>query len=521
MSMQPFFKASGENINIEEYRDKVLGCWTGKNIGGTLGAPFEGKREMQNVSFYTQELNGNPVPNDDLDLQLIWLFAAEKHGVYNLNERLLAEYWMQTILGPWNEYAVCRANIRNGLYPPLSGSCNNDKWKNSNGAWIRSEIWACLFPGEPDQAAQFAYMDACVDHCGDGIYAEIFTASLESAAFIVNDIRKLIDIGLSKIPAGSRIARSVRIACELYEKKTAFADARNAIVKDSEDLGWFQAPANMGFLVLGLLYGEGDFGKSICYAVNCGDDTDCTGATAGAILGIMKGRSGIPSEWIEPIGESIQTVAINSLGGFLIPKTLDELSERAIYLAISARHECVTLLNIGNEGTHISKDHLAFLPSNELVKEKLWTKSPYELTFELPFGLVKIDYENGPEVVPGEKKNLRLSFLPSFFTGKSITLKWLLPENWQVSPSAEVSVNGISYCECAAPVQTIIPADFNETYLYMPLEIRFAGRNNFIVLHVPFQKKGAIDFNNIKASAMRDRWVNQHSRIEFIKNKQK
>ena len=62
-------------INRREYRDKVLGCWTGKNIGGTLGAPMEGRREMFDVTFYTQNLRGNPVPNDDLDLQLAWLRA--------------------------------------------------------------------------------------------------------------------------------------------------------------------------------------------------------------------------------------------------------------------------------------------------------------------------------------------------------------------------------------------------------------------------------------------------------------
>lgn len=508
------------NLNIDEYRDKVLGCWTGKNIGGTLGAPFEGKREMQNVSFYTQELKGNPVPNDDLDLQLIWLFAAEAHGVYNLTERLLGEYWMQTILGPWNEYAVCRANIRNGLYPPLSGSCNNDKWKNSNGAWIRSEIWACLFPGEPDQAAQFAYMDACADHSGDGIYAEMFTASLEAAAFVVNDIRKLIDIGLSKIPTDCRVAYSVKLACELYDKKADFTDARNAIVKNNEDLGWFQAPANIGFTVLGLLYGEGDFGKSICLAVNCGDDTDCTAATAGSILGIMKGRSGIPSEWIEPIGESIQTVAINPLGGFLIPKTLSELTERVIYLASSVQYESPTLLRISSETTNISPEHIEFLSSAEFVKNKLWTKSPYELTFDLPFGLLKIDYENSPEVLPGEAKNIRLTFASSAIVGnKSMRLKWLLPEDWQITPSRELEINCITYCDCIAPLQTIIPGKFDSNYFYMPLEVKLTSRNNSIILNVPVQKKGSVDFNQIKLSPIHDLYQNHRARIELAKNR--
>lgn len=64
---------SRQSLNRAEYRDKVLGCWTGKNIGGTLGAPIEGRREMFDLTFYKQDLYGTPAPNDDLDLQLVWL----------------------------------------------------------------------------------------------------------------------------------------------------------------------------------------------------------------------------------------------------------------------------------------------------------------------------------------------------------------------------------------------------------------------------------------------------------------
>lgn len=509
-------KSPKGNINIDEYRDKVLGCWTGKNIGGTLGAPFECIRDMQNVSFYAQDLKGKPAPNDDLDLQLIWLFAAEKHGVFNLSARLLGEYWMQTILGPWNEYAVCRANIRNGLYPPLSGSCNNDKWKNSNGAWIRSEIWACLFPGEPDQAASFAYMDACADHCGDGIYAEIFTASLESAAFVISDIRKLIEIALSKIPADCRIARSVKLACELYDKKKNFAEARNALVKDSEDLGWFQAPANIGFTVLGLLYGEGNFGKTVCYAVNCGDDTDCTGATAGSVLGIIKGRSGIPEEWIEPIGDSIQTIAINTLGGYLIPQTLTELSARVVYLASGVQHEAPSLFRIGEGESFVSEEHIKFLSSSEVAAGKIWTKSPYELTFDLPYGILKVDYSDGPEAVPGETKRVKLTIASSIFTGKSVRLKWLLPEDWTVSSCREADVNIISYQECSI-TQEIIPGKWEGAYFYMPLEVMLAGRNNPVVLNLPLQRRGSVSFNHGKTSELHEKISNHHARLESLK----
>ena len=80
-------------INEAEYRSKVLGCWMGKNIGGTLGAPFEWRRQVNDVSFYTQDLGGEPLPNDDLDIQLLWLVALEEKGI-EIDAKTLAEYWV-------------------------------------------------------------------------------------------------------------------------------------------------------------------------------------------------------------------------------------------------------------------------------------------------------------------------------------------------------------------------------------------------------------------------------------------
>ena len=76
----------------------------------------------------------------------------------------------------------------------------DNTYKNSNGCWIRSELWACLAPGHPEIATRYAFEDAIVDHANEGMYGEIFTAALQSAAFAESDREKLIDIGLSYIP---------------------------------------------------------------------------------------------------------------------------------------------------------------------------------------------------------------------------------------------------------------------------------------------------------------------------------
>ncbi len=415
-------------------------------MGGTLGAPFEGNTKLNELSFYTQEnLNGNPEPNDDLDLQLVWLTLAEYYGVYNLTPRLLGEYWINSIIGPWCEYAVCRWNCQSGFYPPLSGAVDNDIWKWSNGAWIRSELWACLFPGNPDAAIEFAYLDACCDHVGEGIYAAMFTAALESAAFVEKDLPKLIDIAVSKIPDGCRIARSVRLVQACYQKNMDWKTAREKVVEDSADLGWFQAPGNLAFAVLGLLYGEGDFGKSICLAANCGDDTDCTAATAGSVMGIMYGAKNIPAKWLEPIGDGIVTKAINHFNlPIPAPTTVTELTNR------------VWLLQ-----QKLEKDYPRALPENLLSREvaaRIWEKSPYELSFNAGFATIGVEYLNGPLVEPGAAYPIRLWLRSPINTMPQVRFRWVLPEGWS-SAKTEVYLSGCNYCRSFADTEITVPED--------------------------------------------------------------
>ena len=110
----------------EIMRDKIHGCWIGKNIGGTLGAPMEGDTSMHDISWFVEEPGGNPLPNDDLDLQLLWLVMTEFYGLEHLTTRHFGEMWLHVIAGPWGEYSNCRYNCQLGFFPPLSGACENE-----------------------------------------------------------------------------------------------------------------------------------------------------------------------------------------------------------------------------------------------------------------------------------------------------------------------------------------------------------------------------------------------------------
>ena len=92
-------------LDYRTYKDKVRGCWLGKNIGGTLGTPYEGKRGVFNVTGYSHNIAEGSLPNDDLDLQLVFLCAAEEWG-RKVDAKILGEYWIQSIVGNWSEYGM-------------------------------------------------------------------------------------------------------------------------------------------------------------------------------------------------------------------------------------------------------------------------------------------------------------------------------------------------------------------------------------------------------------------------------
>ena len=457
MNANPNFEIK---LNLDEYKDKVWACWLGKNIGGTMGTPYEGTKNYLDIQGFVTRA-GEVLPNDDLDLQLVWLAAVERCGIRHLNAQTLGDFWLSFIGPHWNEYGIGKANMKIGLLPPLSGDYHNE-WKHSNGAWIRTEIWACLEPGRPDYATKYAQDDACVDHgTGEGTYAAIFVAAMQSAAFVLKDIRECIDVGLSKIPAESRLAQSVRLAIECYENGVAPFEAREKIRLSNADIGegWFEAPSNVAYTVLGLLYGEGDFKKSMICAINCGDDTDCTGATVGATLGILYGTKGIPTDWAEYLGDDIVTVSIDKGTLPQTPKTCTELTERVVTqakLSTAIKHiypeYCYDWQNtyLVDGETEIPEGLCERFKSCPLTAERLaFSFIPHATEFVNDCLQVVVMPEGGIDVRGGEQKTVRLRLCTCHDVigriANRATLRWWLPDGWSAQTPASIvlpPVNG-------------------------------------------------------------------------------
>ena len=432
-------------LNFNCYKDKVYACWIGKNIGGTMGTPYEGKREVLDIKGFASAA-GEPLPNDDLDLQLVWLHAMEQEGPYSLDCKKLGEYWLSLVSPFWNEYGLGKANMRHGLLPPLSGDYDNS-WKHSNGAWIRTEVWATMAPGSPEIAAKYAIEDACVDHgAGEGTFAAAFVAAMQATAFVEHNIRRCIDVALAAIPADCRVGNTVRKVLDCYDNGVSWLDCRNAVLEMNADIGtgWFEAPSNVGYAVLGLVYGEGDFKKSMITAINCGDDTDCTGATVGATLGILGGSAAIPEDWQAYIGDRIITMSISEGIIRTLPNTCTELTERVVKMAPVVLQANRAALELTAGESEIDAAEIPTADDVSSICKRLCELKPYQFEIQGDLFSVRVTYDRSPDIAPGEELGVTLTFIHrthkrerrhASYLGSApynLNLRWWLPDGFTV-----------------------------------------------------------------------------------------
>lgn len=462
-----------KNMDFVTYHDKVRGCFLGKNIGGTLGAPFECYRGVYDIDGFMQDVS-SPVPNDDVDLQLVWLAAVEQEG-RNIDSHVLAEYWDYYVTAVISEYGTGKNNFNKGILPPHTGYLRNFN-RDSNGAWIRTEIWACLCAGNPMLAANYAYYDACVDHAGEGVNSAVFLAAIQAAAFFEHDVYKLLEIGYSFIPKDCAVRKAAELAVNCYKAGDDWKTARKKLFKlvpsSFGEMGgpwkgnaevpacrqcpaqdWdkdipkavhgFDAPWSIGAIVIGWLYGEGDFGKSVCIAVNLGEDTDCTAGSLGAILGIIAGAKKLPAKWVDACSDKIATWTIRRDAKLNVPLSVDDLCKRIVrQTPVILNRRCV----LCDDGSYeiiptesqrykpksfepfLQEDFMEVYSGGHDTVRKHYR--PYTLIMKYDESLVKLE--------EGKEKTFSIRFENQLFMPQYLTVRFTgVPEDWEVPGGCE------------------------------------------------------------------------------------
>ena len=351
-----------ESLAVDALRDRILGAWLGRCAGCALGKPTEG-RDREWIRRYLEAADAYPLSSyfpviepfpeglalnatyretaqgmirymardDDIDYTILGLHVLEAHGI-GFEPRHVGEEWLDHL--PYTRvYTAGRMayrNLVNGLEPPETALVINP-YRECIGAQIRADIYGYVFPGWPERGAELAYRDAVLSHVTNGVYGAMLVAAMLSAAFVCDDVVEVIKVGLAEIPEGSRLAEAVRDVLAWREEVSDWEEARDRLEEKYSCYSRVHTVNNAGVVLQALLYGEGDFDRTICLAVMGGWDTDCNGATAGSITGAMLGDRALPASWVGPLNDTIHT----GLAGFGEAR-ISDLAERTFDLAATS-----------------------------------------------------------------------------------------------------------------------------------------------------------------------------------------
>lgn len=365
---------SGKLPGRDVLLDKAHGAWTGRCVGCLLGKGVEGRRRGQieaylksqnrwplttwfsnqadesirgeskfpppNHAFYVENIT-RMVEDDDTNYTVTGLAIVSKHGG-DFRPIDVGAFWAGNIplLHTCTAERVAYRNLAAGLPVPdsdgdVAGEFSTATFRNPYREWIGAQIRADFFgyccPARPERAAELAWRDACISHVKNGIYGEMWAAAMLATAYVCDDVEAVIRAGLGEIPRQCRLRSDIDEVLAWRRKGMSYeqvVEAIHARWDESFRHHWCHTNSNAQIVAAALLWGEMDFGKTICAAVMPGFDTDCNGATVGSVLGLMLGRKKLPAEWAEPIRDTLLT----GVHGYFEVK-LEDLAAETITLA--------------------------------------------------------------------------------------------------------------------------------------------------------------------------------------------
>lgn len=308
-------------LSKDQLMDKIKGGWAGQTIGVVFGAPVEFKFTGTYIQSY------QPIPWWDGIVKYWW---EKKPGLFDdiYNDCTFVETFEQLGLDctqeelakhfAYADYHLAHANqagrynIRQGIMPPESGNWINNPHADDLDFQIEADFIGLMAPAMQGEALSIADKVGHIMNSGDGFYGGAFVAGLYSTAFYLNDPQAIVEAALAPIPEESTFYQCVNDVVKFYKEHPDDWIAcweylqRNWNVDVGCPKGTFlsfniDAKLNSAFVALALLYGKGDFSETMDIAARCGQDADCNPSTAGGVLGVMLGYSGIPEFWLDPL----------------------------------------------------------------------------------------------------------------------------------------------------------------------------------------------------------------------------
>ena len=306
-------------IKPEILKDKIAGGWAGKMIGVTYGAPTEFRAQSKifadSIKWKPSDIRGS-MWQDDIYVQLTFLMSMDKYGI-DAPAKKFQEMFAKAGYPLWHANMQARKNYYDSIFAPSSGTPEYNIHADDIDFQIEADYIGFMCPGMPQTASAIADKIGRIMNYGDGVYGGIFVAALYSEAYFDSDIPKIIDKAMLSIPSGSDYYKIIKDVIRLHKQYPA--DWQAAWKELEEKWGDvdicgagstfnIDAKLNGAYITMGLLYGESDPMKTLEITTRCGQDSDCNPSNALAVLGVIKGFSGLPinmQEGVKALADSL------------------------------------------------------------------------------------------------------------------------------------------------------------------------------------------------------------------------
>ena len=308
---------SSVTMSKVQLENKIKGGWAGQTIGVSFGSYTEFRyqgtfiQDYQTIPWgegYVQRLMDSwPDLYDDIYMDLTFVDVLEKKGL-DASVKDFAVAFATADYNLWHANQAARYNIAHGVDNP--GHWLNNPHADDIDYQIEADFAGLMNPGMPNSASQISDKVGHLMCYGDGWYGGVYVGAMYSLAFVSDDIQFIVTEALKTIPEESGFYKCIADVIEWYKmypddwKRTWFEIQKH----HAEEIGCpdgvfhpldIDAKINAAYIVLGLLYGNGDFTKTMEISTRAGQDSDCNPSSAGGILGTMIGYDAIPEYWMK------------------------------------------------------------------------------------------------------------------------------------------------------------------------------------------------------------------------------
>jgi ASC-1-like (ASCH) protein len=361
---------ASQSISARLLQDKIAGGWAGKIIGVTYGGPTEFKAQEKTydepITWVPADVIGS-LEQDDLYVQLTFLMTMDQYGIEAPSKKF-QELFAKAGYELWHANVQARKNYFDSIFPPMSGHPKNNIHADDIDFQIEADYIGFMCPGMPQTSNRIADKIGHVMNYGDGVYGGVFLSALYSQAYFESNIRTLVEKALQALPAKSEYAKiihDVLILHDHYPKdwRAAWTELEakwgTEHICDAGTTSNIDAKFNGAFIVMGLLFGEGEPLKTMEIATRCGQDSDCNPSNVMAVLGVIKGFSGLPIDYQEAMRKMGDSLFIHT--NYSFNKAVDQTLKYAKELIVK------------NGGTITSKEIK--------IKTQVLKPSAYEASF--------------------------------------------------------------------------------------------------------------------------------------------